>query len=64
VIGWRRLQRLLSLHGARRSRRLPSRFVLWAVVQLVPNFTGAATLNEIVILLFAIDLAIVLSPAR
>lgn len=39
-------------------------FALWAVVQLAPPFSGAALLNDLVILLFVADLAILLSPAR
>lgn len=43
---------------------LVTAFALWAVVQLAPSFSGAAMLNDITILLFVADLAIVLSPAR
>jgi hypothetical protein len=39
-------------------------FALWAVVQLAPTFSGAALLNDLTILLFVADLAILLSPAR
>jgi hypothetical protein len=39
-------------------------FALWAVVQLAPGFSGAALLNDLTILLFVADLAILLSPAR
>lgn len=43
---------------------LVTAFVLWAIVQLAPAFSGAALLNEVTILLFVADLAILLSPAR
>ena len=43
---------------------LVSAFGLWAIVQLAPSFSGTALLNDIVILLFVADLAILLSPAR
>ena len=38
--------------------------ILWAVVQIAPGFSGAALLNDLTILLFVADLAILLSPAR
>jgi hypothetical protein len=37
-------------------------FALWAIVQLAPGFSGAALLNDVTILLFVTDLAILLSP--
>ena len=43
---------------------LVTAFVLWAVVQTAPGFSGAALLNDLTILLFVADLAILLSPAR
>jgi hypothetical protein len=43
---------------------LVTAFVLWAIVQLAPAFSGAALLNDLTILLFVADLAILLSPAR
>jgi hypothetical protein len=43
---------------------LVAAFALWAIVQLAPNFSGAAVINDLAILLFVVDLAIVLSPAR
>ena len=43
---------------------LVTAFVLWAVVQLAPSFSGAALLNDVTILLFVADLAVLLSPAR
>ncbi len=41
---------------------LVSAFALWGIVQLAPDFTGAALLNDITILLFVTDLAFLLSP--
>ncbi len=43
---------------------LVTAFALWAIVQLAPAFSGAALLNDLTILLFVADLAILLSPAR
>jgi hypothetical protein len=43
---------------------LVTAFALWAIVQLAPTFSGAALLNDLTILLFVADLAILLSPAR
>ena len=41
---------------------LVSAFALWGIVQLAPGFSGAALLNDITILLFVTDLAVLLSP--
>jgi hypothetical protein len=41
---------------------LVSAFALWAVVALAPRFSGAALLNDLTMLLFVADLAILLSP--
>jgi hypothetical protein len=41
---------------------LVSAFALWGVVQIAPTLPGAAVLNDVVIVLFVIDLAIILSP--
>jgi hypothetical protein len=43
---------------------LVTAFALWAVVQLAPSFSEAALLNDLTILLFVADLAVLLSPAR
>ena len=43
---------------------LVTAFALWAVVQLAPNFSQTGLLNDLTILLFVADLAILLSPAR
>ena len=41
---------------------LVSAFALWGIVQIAPGFSGAALLNDVTILLFVADLAILLSP--
>lgn len=41
---------------------LVSAFALWGVVQIAPGLPGAAVLNDIVIVLFVMDLAILVSP--
>jgi len=41
---------------------LVSAFALWAVVQLAPGFSDVALLNDVTILLFVADLAVLLSP--
>jgi hypothetical protein len=38
--------------------------VLWALVQLAPNFRGAALPNDGAVVLFVADLAFVLMPWR
>jgi hypothetical protein len=43
---------------------LVSAFALWAIVQAFPGDSASATLNDVVILLFVADLAILLSPWR
>ena len=43
---------------------LVTAFALWAIVQLAPTYSEAALLNDLTILLFVADLAILLSPAR
>lgn len=43
---------------------LVAAFVLWATVQIAPNFRGAALLNDAAIVLFIADLAFVLMPWR
>jgi hypothetical protein len=43
---------------------LVTALVLWAVVQLAPNFRGAALLNNGAIVLFVADLAFVLMLRR
>jgi hypothetical protein len=41
---------------------LVSAFALWGIVQIAPGLPGNAILNDIVIVLFVVDLAILLSP--
>jgi hypothetical protein len=41
---------------------LVSAFALWGIVQIVPGLPGNALLNDVVILLFVVDLAILVSP--
>jgi len=43
---------------------LVSAFALWGIVQLAPGLPGNAVLNDVVIVLFVIDLAILVSPWR
>jgi len=41
---------------------LVSAFALWGIVQIAPTIPDAAVLNDVVIALFVIDLAIIVSP--
>jgi hypothetical protein len=41
---------------------LVSAFALWGLVQIAPGLPGAAVLNDVVIVLFVVDLAILVSP--
>jgi hypothetical protein len=41
---------------------LVTAFALWGIVQLAPGLPGNAVLNDIVILLFVADLAVLVSP--
>ncbi|HUA06522.1 MAG TPA: hypothetical protein VMB27_21635 [Solirubrobacteraceae bacterium] len=41
---------------------LVSAFALWGVVQIAPGLPGSAVLNDVVIVLFVVDLAILVSP--
>ena len=41
---------------------LVSAFALWGIVQIAPGLPGDALLNDLVIVLFVIDLAILVSP--
>ena len=41
---------------------LVSAFALWGLVQIAPGLPGNAILNDIVIVLFVVDLAILVSP--
>jgi hypothetical protein len=41
---------------------LVSAFALWAIVQIAPGLPDNALLNDVVIVLFVVDLAILVSP--
>jgi len=41
---------------------LVSAFALWGLVQIAPELAGNAVLNDVVIVLFVVDLAILVSP--
>ncbi len=41
---------------------LVSAFALWEIVQIAPGLPGNAVLNDVVIVLFVVDLAILVSP--
>jgi len=41
---------------------LVSAFALWGVVQIAPGLPDAAVLNDVVIVLFVVDLAILVRP--
>jgi hypothetical protein len=41
---------------------LVSAFALWGIVQIAPGLPGNALLNDVVIVLFVVDLAILVSP--
>jgi hypothetical protein len=57
---------VLAQHHNRRERLtrsvLVSAFALWGIVQLAPTLPGNAVLNDVVIVLFVVDLAILVSP--
>lgn len=60
------LAHVLAHHDDRRERLtrlvLVSAFALWGIVQLAPSLPGNAVLNDVVIVLFVVDLAILVSP--
>lgn len=41
---------------------LVTAFALWGIAQIAPGLPGNAVLNDVVIVLFVVDLAILLSP--
>jgi len=47
---------------ARELLTLVSAFALWGLVQIAPGLPGNAVLNDVVIVLFVVDLAILVSP--
>jgi hypothetical protein len=60
------LAHVLAHHNDRRELLtrsiLVSAFALWGIVQIAPGLPGSAVLNDVVIVLFVVDLAILLSP--
>ncbi len=57
---------VLAYHDTRRDLLtrsiLVSAFALWGIVQLAPGLPGNAVLNDVVIVLFVVDLAIIVTP--
>ena len=51
-----------TLRGLLTRSILVSAFALWGIVQLAPGLPGNAVLNDVVIVLFVVDLAILVSP--
>ena len=43
---------------------LVSAFALWGIAEIAPRLPGNAILNDVVIVLFVVDLAILVSPWR
>jgi hypothetical protein len=41
---------------------LVSAFALWGIAQIAPGLPDSAVLNDVVIVLFVVDLAIIVSP--
>ena len=41
---------------------LVSAFALWGIVQIAPGLPGGAVLNDVVIVLFVVDVAFLVSP--
>ncbi len=60
------LAHVLAHHETRRELLtraiLVSAFALWGLVQIAPGLPGNAVLNDVVIVLFVVDLAILVSP--
>ena len=60
------LAHVLAHHQNRRERLtrsiLVTAFALWGVVQIAPGLPGNAVLGDVVILLFVVDLAILVTP--
>jgi hypothetical protein len=60
------LAHVLAHHDDRRELLtrsiLVTAFALWGIVQLAPGLPGSAVLNDVVIVLFVVDLAILVSP--
>jgi len=62
------LAHVLAHHQQRRELLtrsiLVSAFALWGIVQIAPGLPGDAILNDVVIVLFVVDLAILVTPWR
>jgi hypothetical protein len=60
------LAHVLAHHDERRELLtrsiLVSAFALWGIVQIAPGLPGGAVLNDVVIVLFVVDLGILVSP--
>ena len=41
---------------------LISAFALWGIVQLIPGLPASGVINDVVIVLFVVDLAFIVSP--
>ena len=65
-IGTKDLAHVLAHHEDRRGLVtgliLVSAFAFWRIVQIAPTLPGNALLNDVVIVLFVVDLAILVSP--
>jgi hypothetical protein len=61
------LAHVLAHHDERRELLtrsiLVSAFALWGIVQIAPGLPGGAVLNDVVIVLFVVDLGILVSPS-
>ena len=60
------LAHVFAHHDDRRERLtrsiLVSAFALWGIVQIAPGLPGNARLNDVVIVVFVVDLAILVTP--
>ena len=57
VLAHRETRRELFTRGI-----LVSAFALWGLVQIAPGLPGNAVLNDVVIVLFVVDLALIVNP--
>jgi hypothetical protein len=60
------LAHVIAHHAERRELLtrsiLVSAFALWGIVQIAPGLPGNAVLNDVVIVLFVVDIAIIVNP--
>lgn len=60
------LAHVIAHHESRRElwtrSILVTAFALWGIVQIAPGLPGNALLNDVVIVLFVVDLALLVSP--